>query len=544
MYRPLSICLVIFASASTFAGDYIRELQTQAIEADVSPSAHWGVDPAKYTQWGSHSNRLIPVYTFGTLGAGPGIDLGDYTGTNSPYRSEEKLRRIYRYDPSDSVVPDAEYLDQTNIYDIQAAALKAGKKHIILVVFDGMDWVTTRAAAIYNNRSVAYTEGRGVGTHFQEYTANGNTQFGWMVTSPHNEGTRVDVNQQLVKNPGGNQLGGYDPRRAGATPWDAPTNERYLIGQPKESAHAYTDSSSSASSMTAGIKTYNNGVNVDATGTPVSTIAHQAQELDYAVGAVTSVPISHATPAATYAVNVDRDDYQDLTRDLLGLKSISHPEQPLSGLDVVIGAGWGSNKDDDQGQGDNFIPGNRYLAADDLAAIDDQNGGGYVVAQRTEGLPGRDSLNAGAARAAMEGKRLFGYYGAGAHLPFQTADGDYHPAPGRSKAETYTDAELFENPTLAEMTAAALKVLGSRKRFWLMVESGDVDWANHDDNLDNSIGAVNSGDAAVRVITDWVEANSNWDETVLIVTADHGHFLVLDRPEDLIPPPESSRSAP
>ncbi|MCA9055024.1 MAG: alkaline phosphatase [Planctomycetaceae bacterium] len=534
MYRPLSICLVIFASASTFAGDYIRELQTQAIEADVSPSAHWGVDPAKYTQWGSHSNRLIPVYTFGTLGAGPGIDLGDYTGTNSPYRSEEKLRRIYRYDPSDSVVPDAEYLDQTNIYDIQAAALKAGKKHIILVVFDGMDWVTTRAAAIYNNRSVAYTEGRGVGTHFQEYTANGNTQFGWMVTSPHNEGTRVDVNQQLVKNPGGNQLGGYDPRRAGATPWDAPTNERYLIGQPKESAHAYTDSSSSASSMTAGIKTYNNGVNVDATGTPVSTIAHQAQELDYAVGAVTSVPISHATPAAAYAHNVHRNDYQDLTRDLLGLPSISHLEAPLPGVDLLIGAGFGVERAKDSGQGENFVPGNTYLTEQDRQAIDARNGGNYVVSLRQEGVKGAPALQQAAEDAIASKKRLFGYYGvSGGHLPFQTADGQYDPPIGRSKkAESYTEADQLENPTLAEMATVSLNYLSEQDSpFWLMVEAGDVDWANHDNNIDNSIGAVYSGEAAVKAITDWVEQNSSWDQTVLIVTADHGHFLVLERPE-------------
>jgi hypothetical protein len=70
-------------------------------------------------------------------------------------------------------------------------------------------------------------------------------------------------------------------------------------------------------------------------------------------------------------------------------------------------------------------------------------------------------------------------------------------------------------------------------RFWLMVEPGDVDWANHDDNLDNSIGAVNSGDAAVRVITDWVEQNSNWNESLLIVTADHGHMLNISKPEVL-----------
>jgi len=82
------------------------------------------------------------------------------------------------------------------------------------------------------------------------------------------------------------------------------------------------------------------------------------------------------------------------------------------------------------------------------------------------------------------------------------------------------------------MTTAALTVLEKNpKGFWLMVEAGDVDWANHDDNIDNSIGAVNSGDAAVKAITDWVEQHSNWMESLLIVTADHGHYLVLEKPE-------------
>jgi alkaline phosphatase len=35
------------------------------------------------------------------------------------------------------------------------------------------------------------------------------------------------------------------------------------------------------------------------------------------------------------------------------------------------------------------------------------------------------------------------------------------------------------------------------------------------------------------VIVDWVEAHGGWDDTVLIVTADHGHYLVIDDPEAL-----------
>ena len=532
----LAGCLTILTTAQA---DHLRDLQTQAIEQGSSPTAHWGVDPNKYTQWGSHSNRLIPVYTFGTLGAGPGIDLKNYTGDASPYRSADALRKIYGYDPVDSVNAKATWMDQTNVYDIQAAALKAGKKHIILVVFDGMDWPTTRAAAIYQTRSVGYQSGRGQGLHFLDYAANGTTQFGYMVTSPHNDGTKVDVDEQTVQNPGGTQLGGYNPEHGGWGPWDTATPLPYLIGQPKKDphVHAYTDSSSSMASMTTGIKTYNNAVTVDAAGTPVPTIAHQAQEAGYRVGVVTSVPIPHATPACSYAHNVERDDYQDITRDIIGRPSIMHPREPLPGMDIVLGCGFGVNKDEDKAQGKNYVPGNRYVAQADLDAIDIRHGGKYVMALRQAGVPGRDGLMAAADEAIQRNARLFGFYGAGSHLPFRTADGDFHPAPGRAKAEEYTPADLEENPTLADMAAAALKVLeNSPKGFWLMVEAGDVDWANHDNNLDNSIGAVISGDAAVRTITNWVEKHSNWQETVMIVTADHGHYLVIDRPEDLIPP--------
>jgi alkaline phosphatase len=55
-----------------------------------------------------------------------------------------------------------------------------------------------------------------------------------------------------------------------------------------------------------------------------------------------------------------------------------------------------------------------------------------------------------------------------------------------------------------------------------------VDFALHANNLDNAIGAVFSGEEAVRVVIRWVETNSNWDESVLIVSADHGHYLVID----------------
>lgn len=529
-------------------GDYLRDLQTAAIASGKSEAAHWGPKPESYAAWSSHSNRLIPVYTFGTRGGGPGIDVTSYTGSHSPYRSESELKRIYGRLPTNTLNPSAEYMDQTNLADIQRAALAAGRKYIFLVIFDGMDWQTTRAAAIYNEGRVSYTAGRGSGTHFQEYTADGSTQFAFMCTSPHNDKTDNDVDLQTVKNPGGKIPGGYNVAKAGPNPWTPGNDPLYIIAQSSEAElkigeHAYTDSSSSATSMTAGIKTYNNAINVGPAGEPVSTVAHEAQEIGYAIGVVTSVPISHATPACAYAHNVDRDDFQDLTRDLVGLPSIAHPDRPLPGVDVLIGGGWGVVKKEDKAQGKNFVPGNQWITDEDLRKINVDAGGlfaKYVVAQRTSSQRGGAVLQAAIDRAAKEGHRLFGFFGvanANGHLPFQTADGDYQPAYGRKlTAEKYTPADIKENPTLAEMTSAALTTLsqlpqGRSKGFWIMVESGDVDWANHDNNLDNSIGAVNSGDAAVKVITDWVEKHSSWKESLLIVTADHGHYLVLDKPE-------------
>ena len=528
-------------SAVACGDDFVRDLQTQAILIGKSPLGHWGPLADNYVGWKSHSNRLIPVYTFGTKAAGKGIDLGSYTEASSVYRSADALQRIYGRVPTNTVNPQADYFDQTDLAALQRAGFAAGKKHVFLVVFDGMDWQTTWAAAIYNRRAIAYRSGRGTGTHFQEYTAAGTTQFGFMVTTPHNEGTKTNVEVQQVLNPGGTQPGGYNVRKMGPNPWTPGDNPLYPMGLSSinpavPGEHAYPDSAATATSLCSGVKTYNDAINVDVNGHQVSTIAHEAQAQGFSIGVVTSVPISHATPACAYAHNVHRDDYQDLTRDLVGLRSIAHPKKPLAGVDVLIGGGSGDSKsiDVEGGQGKNFVPGNVWITDADLKSIDAAAGGKYVLAVRTPGINGKNRLAEQASEAARTGQRLFGFYGHfKGHLPFQTADGDYRPTIGYYRlAETYAPADLDENPRLADMTAAALTVLEKNPQgFWLMVEAGDVDWANHDDNIDNSIGAVNSGDAAVKTITDWVERHSNWNESLLIVTADHGHYLVLERPE-------------
>ena len=271
------------------APDRIRRMQSDAELAGRAWWGYWGDQPQQYVSHSSHSNRLIPVYTFG-------MSLASVSGTNSVYRDAAKLTALYGRQPDRTLNPDAEYFDQTDVYRLQLAAADAGKKHIVLVIFDGMDWHTTRTAAIAARGAVEYTEGRGTGFAFQDYRG-ALTDFGFCVTSPANDKTKSDVDAQAVKNPGGELAGGYDATRGGATPWARRTSLTYLIGKDRDVPHPYTDSAASAASFCSGIKTYNDAINVDVNGRHVESIARTLQTRGYAVGAVSSVPASHATPA-------------------------------------------------------------------------------------------------------------------------------------------------------------------------------------------------------------------------------------------------------
>ena len=516
----------------------LREFQFRAVELKAADWIHWGDQPSQFSNWTTHSNRLIPVYTWG-------LSLDSVQDKNSPYRKKNQIKKIYGSLPEGTFNRKADYFDQTQIYELQKQAWKSGKKNIILMVFDGMDWQNTQAASIYKNRKVLYKKGRGKGLAFLDYE-KAKSDFGYCVTAPYSTASKYDINAQAVTEPK-EFSGGYSVEFGGDAPWSKPGDPSYLLGKRKTLKNPYTDSAASATSLNTGKKTYNASINIDPEGKQLTTLAHEMQKAGRAIGVVTSVPISHATPACVYAHNVHRNDYQDITRDLLGLKSASHRDTALEGVDVLIGCGWDQDKDDlRDSQGRNYVPGNKYLAKSDLKKIDTANDGGYTVAMRTAGAKGSEVLAKAADKAVEDSTRLFGFFGTShGHLPYQTADGEFDPTRGMSRAETYKPEDISENPTLADMTKAALKVLQHKGTgFYLMVEAGDVDWANHNNNVDDSIGAVFSGESAFIEITKWVEENSNWDETSLIVTSDHGHMMVIDDPTVLTGqrPPESDEA--
>ncbi len=568
-FRPVSLGAFLLAGAwlampaSGGGPDRLKAMQAEYVanhDRKTTRAYHFGSQgPGDvFSNHTSHSNRLVSVYLFGRKG-----DLGSVMGENSRYRDAEKIRATYGFLPENTLNPRAEYADQSDLYRVQKEAVARGVKHLFIVWFDGLDWPTTQAAAIVKTGKV-YTEGKGSGLIFQDYRAGGASQYGYVVTSPTHDRNIPDVDKQTVVIPPDSLGGGYDVEIAGPNPWTlgplGPMAPGYLKGSSASATdrdgvkaagrvlHAYTDSSQSAGEMISGVKSYNNGVDVADDGRLIPTLFHQLQDQGWKVGTVTSVPFDHVSPAVMYAQNVDRDDYQDLARAMLGRPGIMQEARkaPLRpGLDVVMGVGFGitSQARTMAAQGRDWVPGNIYIADPDLAAIDAKNGGPYVVVHTEPGADGGLALQKAADEAAGRSARLFGFFGRAGldHLPYRTADGGYDPAPsiGRlgkpAAAETYTPADRVEQPTLAQMTEAALTVLARRpdQPFALFIEAGDVDFALHANNLDNAVGAVYSGEDAIRAVIRWVEKNSNWDDSLLLVSSDHGHYLVVDDPQAL-----------
>jgi alkaline phosphatase len=75
---------------------------------------------------------------------------------------------------------------------VQKDAVSRGVKYLLIVWFDGLDWPTAQVAAIVSSREI-YIEGRGLDLTFQDYEADGSTQYGFVVTNPTHDKNKIDV---------------------------------------------------------------------------------------------------------------------------------------------------------------------------------------------------------------------------------------------------------------------------------------------------------------------------------------------------------------
>ncbi len=390
--------------------------------------------------------------------------------------------------------------------------VKPRAKHVILFVGDGMQLEHEVAASRY-----LYGGDAKLGFHQLPYKNSATT---WDVTT-YNRYAKLlgqapyDPSQIIP-------TVGYDPLKGGLEPYPQQVSGidgLYFLDAdncPLTRPFA-TDSASAATAWATGHKT--DGGNIawlpgDPDNGKLTTIAELLrQKLGYAIGVVSTVPFTHATPAAHVSHNKTRGDYHAIAREILtGVK----PEVVIGGGHPLFDAKC-PNPADPTTCKPVYMPLALY---NDLRTNDADE---YLFAERTSGRDGAVALLQKAQEAAKEGKKLFGLFG-GPEGNFES------PVPQDLPGNPLVTRKTIENPLLKDATLAALKVLSQDKEgFFLMVEQGDIDWANHAKDYRRMIGNIWDMDSAVEAAIDFVNREGDdihWDNTLLIVTSDHGNSFM------------------
>nr|WP_232217810.1 alkaline phosphatase [Virgibacillus sp. SK37] len=224
-----------------------------------------------------------------------------------------------------------------------------------------------------------------------------------------------------------------------------------------------TDSAAAATSMSAGIKTYNGAIAVDTKRNEVETVLEVAKKKGKSTGLVATSQINHATPAAFGAHDESRRNYNDIADDYF--------DEMINGehkVDIMLGGG------------------TDYFDREDRDLIEEFEEDGYNYVDDKEEM------------LENENDKLLGLF-----------------APvGLPKA---IDRE--DSPSLEEMTTTALEQLSKNKDgFFLMVEGSQIDWAGH---ANDSVSAMSEMEDFAKAFETVIEFAMKDKHTQVVLTADH-----------------------
>ncbi len=301
------------------------------------------------------------------------------------------------------------------------------------------------------------------------------------------------------------------------------------------SRFAHPDSGNTASSIASGNRSYNNSINVDGAGVPqvtITDIIDAAKAVGKTTGVVATVQFADATPAALGgAHNVARANRNAIAAEMFASGK----------LDVIGGTG---NPDFDD-NGNPRTPSYSWISAAQWADLKNGTNTTGTNAAKWPLLQDKAAIDALADKKVkppvrvamiMKGDQSTQYNRSGAstnptlHEPF--VPGTTLPACFPAPATPVPCAQPLKTnvPTQVKLTVAALNVLGSQgKGFYLMSEAGAVDRAEHGNSTGRMIEEQIDSDNTVQAVIDWVnraDTAATWDNTLLIVTADHDHLLL------------------
>lgn len=224
-----------------------------------------------------------------------------------------------------------------------------------------------------------------------------------------------------------------------------------------------TDSAAAATALSAGIKTYNGAIAMDASGKPVTTVLEMAKARGMKTGIAVTSQIVHATPAAFIAHNTSRKNYNAIA-DAYFDERINDDFK----VDVMLGGGW------------------RYFVRPDRNLVEEFVAAGYQYADTWQSL---DSLRVGAPVLGLL---------ADVGLPWAL--------------------DMQGQPRLKSLTQTAVQHLQNPKGFFLLVEASQVDWAGHANDIAGAMAEMQDLAETLEWLRGYVDRRQ---DTLLVVTADH-----------------------
>ncbi|XP_017840177.1 alkaline phosphatase, tissue-nonspecific isozyme [Drosophila busckii] len=221
----------------------------------------------------------------------------------------------------------------------------------------------------------------------------------------------------------------------------------------------------------------------------LSSIAEWALRAHKSAGLVTTTRVTHASPSGLYAHTSNRDFESDFDVKDLG-------QNPANCPDIADQLVTGEVVTDKYGKKGQRLDGRNLI--DEWKK--NKRGRVHTVFDRTE----LSKIN-----------------------PSRT---DYLLGLFNSSHLAYNLDDSIDTPSLSEMTAAAIKVLSNDPAgYFLFVEGGRIDHAHHETKAKKALDETAQFSAAVKRA---LQMTNPW-ETLIVVSADHGHTMTINGYPDI-----------
>lgn len=270
-----------------------------------------------------------------------------------------------------------------------------------------------------------------------------------------------------------------------------------------------TDSANSASALYSGHKSSVNAMGVYTDSSPsalddpkVETLVEMLTRIwGSSIGIVSTASVADATPIALIGHSRSRYTYAALVDQLLnGVRNATWGN--WNGPDVVFGGG-----------AETFLPGEFSFEGKDY--VQEFRNKGYTVANSKADLG-----------KLGNGSKALGLFCTG-HMPVWLDRNIYtENIANLTNSPTGNKQAAIDLPGLKDMTLKAIDILHARsgdRGFFMMAEAASIDKQMHALDYDRALGELLEFDDTINATIEKLKALGELENTLVLVTADHGH---------------------